>query len=303
MIKISGMLDTGRSVAEAVEAARLLREAGFDAAFATQTFGLDTLSMLAVVGAEVPGIELGTAVVPVHSRLPQTMAQQALTVQSASGGRLSLGIGLSHQMVVEGLWGQSYDRPARYMAEYLEALVPMLNGEAATLDGELLRAKTPGPLAIDAPAPSLLLAALGPAMLRLAGSRTDGTVTWMTGIRTVGEHIVPRLSEAAAAAGRPSPRVVVALPLCLTSDPARAAELIDTDWAHYPSLPSYKAMLEREGASRASDISLIGSAEQLADGIGRLEEAGGTELGCILGGTPEEKAETSAFLGSLSARG
>jgi alkanesulfonate monooxygenase SsuD/methylene tetrahydromethanopterin reductase-like flavin-dependent oxidoreductase (luciferase family) len=125
----------------------------------------------------------------------------------------------------------------------------------------------------------------------------------MTGITTVAEHVAPRLSEAAADAGRPSPRVVVALPLSLTREPARAAELIDAEWAHYPSLPSYKAMLEREGATKASDISLIGSAEQLLDGIGRLAEAGGTELGCILGGTPEEKAETSAFLGSLAARG
>jgi F420-dependent oxidoreductase-like protein len=302
MIRISAMLSTEVGVAEVVARARRLKEQGYEAAYATQIFGLDALSALAVVGAEVPDIGLGTAVVPVHSRHPQTMAQQALTVQSASGDRLSLGIGLSHKMVVEGLWGLSYERPARYMAEYLEALIPMLNGGRAALEGELLTAKTYAPLAIDSPAPSLLLAALAPAMLRLAGSLADGTVTWMTGISTIKEHIAPKIREAAEAAHRPAPRIVVALPLCLTGEPARAAELIDQTWAIYPTLPSYKAVLEREGATKVSDISVIGSAEQLVDGIGRLGEAGATELACIAGGSPDEMAATEELVGSLAGK-
>ena len=301
MVSISTLLDTERPVTEVIAQAEQIRAAGLHGAWATQVFGLDALSLLCAVGVSVPELELGTAVIPVYARHPQVMAQQALTVQSASGGRLSLGIGLSHQVMVEGAWGMSYDRPARYMREYLDALVPLLNGERAELEGEVLTARTFAPLAIDAAAPSLVIAALAPAMLRLAGERTDGTVTWMTGISTIASHVAPRLREAAAAVGRPSPRIVVALPVCLTERPVQAAELVDQELAVYPSLPSYKAMLEKEGASSASAIGLIGSAEQIVDGIGRLGEAGGTELIAGIAGSSTEREATLALLGELAS--
>ncbi len=301
MVKIGTLINSESTVADGVAQVSRIKDAGFDSAWATQIFGNDALTLLAVIGAQVEGIELGTAVVPVYPRHPQVLAQQALTVQSATGGRLSLGIGLSHQIVVEGLWGYSFDRPARYMREYLEALVPLLNGRASSLDGEVLKAITMGPLAIPSvEAPSLLVAALAPAMLALAGSVADGTVTWMTGISTIHSHIAPRLGEAADRAGRGSPRIVVSLPICLTNDPARAAASIDAESAIYPTLPSYRAMLEHEGASSASDIGLIGSEEQILDGIGRLEEAGGTELVAAIGGTPEERTATFELLGGLA---
>jgi F420-dependent oxidoreductase-like protein len=301
MIRISAMLDTDHGVASTVAQAQRIKDAGFDGAYVSQIFGLDALSALSVVGALVPGLDLGTAVVPVFARHPQVMAQQALTVQSASGGRLTLGIGLSHQVVVEGMWGLSFDRPARYMAEYLSALRPLLDGECADVAGEVLTAKTFVPLSIDAPPPALLIAALAPAMLRLAGSRADGTITWMTGISTISSHVAPHLREAAGAAGRPAPRIVVALPVCLTDQPARASELIDAESAVYPSLPSYKAMLDKEGASAASEIGLIGSADELIDGIGRLAEAGGTELIAAISGTPDERSATFELLGNLAS--
>jgi F420-dependent oxidoreductase-like protein len=230
------------------------------------------------------------------------MAQQALTVQSATSSRFSLGIGLSHQVMVEGVWGMSFDRPARYMREYLDALLPMLNGQRVDVEGELLTARTFAPLAIEATPPSLLVAALAPVMLRLAGERADGTVTWMTGISTIASYVAPRLGEAAAKVGRPSPRIVVALPVCLTDNPARASALIDQELAIYPSLPSYKAMLDKEGVASASAIGLLGSAEQIIDGIGLLGDAGGTELIAGVGGSQAEREATVEFLGGL-ARG
>jgi 5,10-methylenetetrahydromethanopterin reductase len=302
-VKIGTVLDTEGSVADVVAQAARIADAGFHSAWSTQIFGLDALATLAVVGASVPGLELGTAVVPVYGRHPQVLAQQAMTTQSASGGRLTLGIGLSHRIVVEGMWGESFDRPASYMAEYLDALVPLLEGRAAAHEGERLKAVTMGPLSIDAPRPGLLLAALAPRMLSLAGTLADGTVTWMTGITTVASHVAPLLSEAAAAAGRPSPRIAVALPICLTEDPERAAAMIDDELAIYPTLPSYAAMLEKEGAERASSIGLIGSAEQIIDGIGRLGEAGGTELLAGLGGTKAERQATFELLAELSRGG
>ena len=301
MIKIGTLIDVEKSVTAGVAQAAAIREAGYDSAWANQIFGQDALTLLAVVGAQVPEIELGTAVVPIHPRHPQMLAQQALTVQSASGDRLCLGIGVSHQMVVEGLWGYSYERPGRYMREYLEALMPMLRGETAMVTGEVVQAITVAPLDIpDTAPPPVLVAALASYMLKITGEIADGTVTWMTGIGTVGSHVAPRINEAAANAGRGAPRVVVSLPVCVTDDPQRAKDDIDSAFSIYPTLPSYAAMLEKEGVERPADISLVGTEEQVRDAIGRLEEAGGTELVAAISGTPAEREDTFGFLGSLA---
>ena len=301
MIRIGTLIDVEKPVAEGVAQAAAIREAGYDSAWANQIFGQDALTLLAVVGSQVPEIELGTAVVPIHPRHPQMLAQQALTVQSASGDRLCLGIGVSHQMVVEGLWGYSYERPGRYMREYLEAVMPMLRGETAMVAGEVIQAITVAPLDIPGTTPPpVLVAALAPYMLKITGEIADGTVTWMTGIGTVGSHVAPRINEAAANAGRGAPRVVVSLPVCVTDDPQRAKDDIDSAFSIYPTLPSYAAMLEKEGVERPADISLVGTEEQVRDAIGRLEEAGGTELVAAISGTPAEREDTFGFLGSLA---
>jgi F420-dependent oxidoreductase-like protein len=253
--------------------------------------------LLALVGAEVPDVELGTAVVPIYARHPQVLAQQALTVQAGTADRLVLGIGLSHQLVVEGLWGLSYDKPVRAMREYLSALLPMLHGETVAVHGDTLTAVTVGPLEVPGvQAPPVLVAALGPAMLALAGSEADGTVTWMTGTATVADHIVPTITAAAEAAGRPAPRVVVNLPATVTADVEAARQRIDERFAIYPSLPSYRAMLDREGASTASDISLVGSEEEVAAGLARLREAGATDVVIQMLGDREERSRTAALL-------
>ena len=169
-----------------------------------QIFGLDAFTTLAVIAREVPEISLGTGVVPVYRQHPMALAQQALTVSQVGNGRLVLGIGLSHQIVVESLWGLSYDRPLRYMREYLAALGPLLEGEESAATGEVVTAV--GAVDVVAPAPELLVAALGPKMLELAGRVADGTVTWMVGPKTLADHIVPTISAAASAGDRPPPR-------------------------------------------------------------------------------------------------
>lgn len=300
-MRIGALIDDGRPVPEVVARVRRLAEGGLASAWATQVFGYDALTLLAVVGAAVPDIELGTGVVPVYSRHPQVMAQQALTVQAATGGRLTLGIGMSHQVVVEGLWGLSYERPARFLREYLAALVPMLSGEQVRAEGEVVTARTMGPLEVPgASRPGLLVAALGPVLLGIAGRVADGTVTWMTGRRTIAEHVAPTIVQAAAAAGRPAPRVVVALPAVVTDDPAAARERIDRVLAVYPSLPSYKAMLDREGAERPSDIALVGAEDEVAAGVAGLEAAGATDFVASVIGTADDRARTDALLSSLA---
>lgn len=303
-MRIGVLFDLAKPVPEVCEEVGVRRSEGFASVWASQIFGYDALTLLAVVGASLPDIELGTAVVPVYSRLPQVMAQQALTVQAATGGRLVLGIGMSHQVVVEGMWGLSYDRPARYLREYLSALVPMLRGEPARVTGEVVTARSAGPLEIpDAPPPPVLVAALGPVMLRLAGRMADGTATWMTGIRTVAEHIVPTIGAAASEAGRPSPRVVVSLPVTVTEDGEGARRRIDEALAIYPSLPSYRAMLDREGVAAPSDVALVGDEASVEAGVRRLADAGATDLAAAVMGSAAERDRTRRMLGELARSG
>jgi F420-dependent oxidoreductase-like protein len=296
------LIDLRGTVTEVCAEVALRREQGFSSVWASQIFGYDALGLLGVVGSSVQGIELGTAVVPVYSRLPQVMAQQALTVQAASGGRLVLGIGTSHQVVVEGVWGLSFDRPARYLREYLSALMPMLRGEPVPFEGDVVTARPLGPLEIPgAGRPPVVVAALGPTMLGVAGRMADGTATWMTGTKTVAEHIVPTIGEAAHAAGRPDPRVVVSLPVTVTADVEAARARIDEALAIYPTLPSYRAMLEREGATAPSDVAFVGDEEAVSAAVGRLEAAGATDFVAALVGTAEERQRTGELLGGISA--
>src|SRR5450755_1953 len=174
------------ALTELTDQVRQAADDGFASAWISNIFGLDALTALAVAGSQVPGIELGTAVVPTYPRHPAVLAQQALTTALALQGRLALGIGLSHKIVIEDMYGYSFERPARHMREYLSVLLPLLDGEPAAVDGETVHAhiqlSTPRVAAVP-----VLLAALAPQMLRLAGTQADGTVLWMTGPATVAD--------------------------------------------------------------------------------------------------------------------
>lgn len=301
-MRIGCLIDVDRPLGEVIDQVRSMADAGMAHAWAVQIFGYDALTLLAVIGREVPGIGLGTGVVPVHPRHPQVLAQQALTVQAATGDRLLLGIGLSHQVVVEGLWGYRFERPARYMKEYLAALLPLLEGEVVRQEGEMVTARTYAPLEVSAPAPPVLVAALGPTMLRLAGRVASGTITWMTGLRTVGDYVVPTITRAAAESGRPAPRVAVSLPVSVGDDPDGARGRIDEAFAIYPTLPSYRAMLEREGASKPSDIALVGDEEEVRRSLGRLAEAGATDFVAAVVGDAGERRRTLALLSAVAGQ-
>jgi len=304
-LRIGSLIEVNKPVADTVEGLRRLADAGLDHAFASQIFDHDALTLLAVAGAQVPGIALGTGVVPVYPRHPMVLAQQALTVQSATGNRLLLGIGLSHQVVVEGIWGLSYDKPAAYMREYLSSLLPLLRGEVVHSDGERVTTNAFMPIGIPGvEPPPVLVAALGDAMLKLAGTVADGTITWMTGGGTVESHIGPRIRAAAQAAGRPEPRVVVSLPIAITSEAerARVAEQINADLAIYPTLPSYRAMLDKEGAQGPADVAFIGDEESVAASIEKLAAGGDTDFVAAMVGDAEERRRALSLLSEL-ARG
>ena len=278
---------------------RIATDDGFASAWMSNIFGLDALTALAVAGSQVPGIELGTAVVPTYPRHPAVLAQQALTADLAVGGRLALGIGLSHQIVIEDMYGYSFDKPARHMREYLAALVPLLSSEPADFDGETLRAH----IGLSTPRSGrkvpLLLAALAPKMLRLAGRYADGTILWMTGPDTVRDYIVPAITTAASEAGRPDPRVVCILPVCVTDDPGQARADAAKAFAIYGQLPSYRAMLDREGAAGPGDVAIVGDEDAVEGQIMALADAGVTDFVAGEYARGDEGPRTRALLRKL----
>ena len=281
-----------RTLDELIAAATEAEAAGFDSFWIAQIFGLDALTALAVAGRTVDRIELGTAVGPTYPRHPMMLAGQALTTQSAVGDRLALGIGLSHQIVVEDLWGYSYKKPLRHMREYLEALLPLLRGESVAVTGEDITCI--GSIDIPGPsAPGVIVAALGAKMLELAGSTGCGTITWCTGERTLLDHVVPSITRAAEAAGQPAPRVVAGLPICVTDDPDAARALIAEQLAMYGGLPSYRAMLDREGVDGPADVAIVGDESEVAAQLARLADGGVTEFSAVISApTPQDRQRT-----------
>ncbi len=277
---------------------------GFASGWFANIFGLDAITAATVCARETTRIELGTAVVPTYPRHPIAMAQQALSAQAAARGRFTLGIGLSHQIVIEGMLGMSFAKPFSHMREYLAVLMPLIRAGNVSFSGEEYRVmanlNVPG-----AKTCQVLVAALAPRMLALAGAEADGTITWMTGPRTLREHTVPRIREAAAKAGRPAPRVVVALPIALTRAEAAARESAATQFQIYGTLPSYQAMLTRESAAGPADIAIVGDESAVGEALRRLAEIGATDFLAIpfrVRGDDEAVERTRAFLAGLAKR-
>ena len=284
-------------VAEAAAAER----DGFAAYWAPHIFGHDALTALAVVGTQVPRIELGTSVVPTFPRHPHAIAQQAHTVAAASGNRFTLGIGLSHKIVIENMFGMSYDKPVRHLREYLSVLMPLSRNEPANFEGEMYKVHA-GISAKGSNGFSVVVAALGEQMLRVTAAMADGTLTWCTGPATLAAHTIPTITRAAEEFGRPAPRVIAALPVCVTSDTEAAAARAAETFAAYGALPSYRAMLDREGVAGPADIAIIGSTDEVRNRVGALADIGVTDFAAVeFGATPEEIAETRDALKGLLA--
>ena len=262
--------------------------------------GFDAITALALAGQSVPDLELGTAIVPSFPRHPMALAAQALTVNEALNGRFTLGIGLSHASMMQEL-GIEFAKPIRHLREYLSILGPLLTDGRVEFSGELL-SSTARVFKKPAEPVRLLVAALGPQALKVTGRLADGTTLAWVGEKTIREHIVPTISDAAAAAGRPAPRVLATLPLCVTQQPAKVREVIDANLGSYGQLPSYKAMFEREGVSSPSGVAVVGSRSEVEDHIGRIAAAGATDFApTIFGLTPQERHESMELLTELAS--
>ena len=273
---------------------------GFDSAWMPGIpNGPDVLTLLAVAGRGAQ-LEMGPAVLPTYLRHPVALASQALTVNEAVGGRLTLGIGVSHQRVVEGMLGLDYRQPVRQMADYLRILVPLLEERRVSYEGAALRSSLRLDVAeSDVAPPTVFIAALGPKMLELAGTLATGAATWMVGPKTLSSVIVPTVGAAAARAGRPLPRVLASLPFLLTHESDGGRAQADAEFGLYGRLPAYRAVLDREGVASPSGIAVVGDEAELAAGVDRLRDAGVTDLQITPFGDEDERRRTVQFLATL----
>ncbi|WBL35607.1 TIGR03564 family F420-dependent LLM class oxidoreductase [Tepidiforma flava] len=283
---------------EVIRQIQRAEESGFDAAWLPNIFGLDAVTTLALAGRETSRIELGTFVVPTYPRHPMALAQQALTAAAAAGGRFTLGIGLSHRVVIEGMFGLDYSKPVRHMREYLSVLVPLLEGKPVQFRGEEYRVQ--GQLTVPgAGRVPVIVAALGPQMLKVAGRLADGTATWMGGPAYLRETAIPAIRAAAAEAGRPAPRIVSGFPVAVTADAAAARASAAKVFAVYGTLPSYRAVLDVEGAAGPADVAIVGSENDVAEQLRALAAAGVTDFNASpfpVEGDPAAVGRTIEFL-------
>jgi F420-dependent oxidoreductase-like protein len=293
-----GPADLQGQVADVVRA----EEDGFTSVWFNSSNGVDPLTTIALAGGRTRRIELVTGVLPIYSRQPLLMAQQALSASEATGGRFTLGIGLAHPESVPLMWNSAFDRPAKFMAEYLGALLPLLEEKQVQTAGEMIitEASLNFP---DVPAPGVLLAALGPRMLRLAGRTTGGTVLWVTGPNAIRSHIAPRLREAADDAGRDAPRIYTALPITVTDDRDAARRATARQLRSYGRLVNYRRVLDIEGVDGPEDVALIGNEAEVEAQLRELAEAGATDFAAaittVARGDTETVPRTRALLKSL----
>jgi len=288
---------TATLVARAVAA----EAAGFASVWLPQVGTVDALMALALAGRETTRIELGTAVVPTYPRHPTVLAAQALTAQDATGNRLALGIGLSHRFFIENSLGLDYSRPIPHTREYLAILNGLLAGEVVRHRGDEYRV-TAQVSVVGASRPPVLVAALGPAMLRLCGRLADGTITWMGGVDYLRDVAVPTMSAAAAEAGRPAPRFVAMVPVLLADDVAAGRVLVNETFQMYGQIPSYRATLDRGGAAEPADVAVIGDAAAVESGVRSYAAVGVTDFVAVIpAGAPSADA-TTELVASLVPR-
>ena len=278
---------------------------GFASVWIPNIFGYDAIMLLALAGSVTSTIELGTFVVPTYPRHPSAIAQQALTAAAATGGRFTLGIGLSHKLVIEDMFGLDYSKPIRHMREYLTILDRALTGQPTRFQGEEFRVG----FQIEVPGttkPPVVVAALGPQMLKLAGRLADGTATWMGGPKYLAKTAVPIITAAAKEAGRAAPRIIAGFPIAVTTKVDEAKSAASQNFAIYGQLPSYRAVLDVEGAADASGVAILGDEAEVTRQLRHLAEAGVTDFNASpypVPGDADAPKRTHALLANLARNG
>lgn len=285
-------------VAKLVADAEAAEQAGFTSIWVPQVPNdFDALTAITLMGRSTTRIELGTAVMPIQTRHPVAMAQQALANQAVCEGRFTLGLGPSHHWIVEDMLGLPYEKPARLVRDYLEVLNEALAGPGPVdVENDSYRVHNPLDVTDIGPTP-ILVAALAPVMLRIAGELASGTILWMADERAIGDHVLPRVSSAASAAGRPAPRVVAGVPvvLCRNEDVDAARAWANRALGHAEYSPNYIRLLEHGDATDVGDLCAAGDESAVVDRLRSFRDAGTTDLAVRVlpfGSTREARIES-----------
>jgi F420-dependent oxidoreductase-like protein len=300
------VLESANLVDELIAQTRQAADAGVAGVWFTQRLDIvDAIALAGLAGREVPGVQVGSAGVPIYPRHPIVVAGQARTAAAASGGRFTLGIGLGVNSVLESVYGTPHDRPIGHLRDHLTALGTLLDGGTASVHGPTLTADT-GATSMAVPGAGrvpVVVAAMGPQALRVTGALADGTMTYLAGPKTLTEHVVPTVTSAAEAAGRPAPRIIAGLAAVVTADPAGTWARAEREMAYYLDAPSYRAVLAREGAEHPVELAAIGDEDTLAEHIARYFAAGATDVVVARTGmgTPDDRLRTWEALGRLNA--
>ena len=273
--------DMARKVSKLISDIQWAESAGLDSAWMPQVPNdFDCLTMVALMAANTSRIELGTAVVPLQAQHPIALARQALSVHAISGGRLVLGVGPSHHWIVRDMLGLPYDKPAAYTRDYLQVLNAAISGPGdVDVENDSFTVHNPTVLGADTPMP-VLVSALGPVMLQIAGEHADGTSLWMADEKAIGEHIAPKINKAAAEAGKPAPRIVAGIPvtLCANSEIEEAKDRANRVLAEAETSPNYQRLLDRGEARNVGDLLAAGDEESILKRFKQFADAGVTDL-------------------------
>lgn len=265
------------SIAEARAAGQFAATSGFDSFWISHAKGVDPMMALACIADDIPGLkEVGTSVTPLYGRHPIGLSQLVRTAQNALDGRFTLGVGASAKGHAEDTLGLSWDRPFSYTREFFDAMEPLLADQPVDVSGEQVSAH--GELNIASKPTPILLAALGPRMLKFAGARAAGTTLGQCGPKTIASYVKPLLDAGAAAAGRPTPRIMALVRICVTDDKVAAKAKAREISAFYQAIPSYAAVIAKEGLGEPADLHLIGGWQEILDTLGQYAEAGATDF-------------------------
>jgi F420-dependent oxidoreductase-like protein len=302
-----GLLGAGSTADRIVEQAKRAEADGFTSVwYPSATGGGDPLAAIALAGRATSGIELGTAVLVTYTCHPVLQASRAIATASALGapGRFTLGVGPSHAVVINRL-GLSYDTPGRHTDEYVQVLAGLLRGEQVSFAGQEFQVEAgPLPLLPDGAEIPVLVAALAPRLLRVAGAYTAGTSLWMANATAIEQHVAPRIRKAAADAGRPAPRIVAGLPVAVHDDVAEARSVAARQFAVYGELPNYQRILAHGGVTSPAEAAIVGDEDSVARQIRALFEAGATDVSAapfpVGDDARASRARTRALLASLA---
>jgi F420-dependent oxidoreductase-like protein len=266
-------------VDDVIDQARRAHELGVKKVWLAQQLSYDAISLAALVGTAVPGLGVGTSVVPINPRHPLIVAQLAQTAQAATHGNFSLGLGLGARMLEGPAFGGDWPHVITRLREHLTILRSAIDTGSVDFQGSEISASPPLPVQVAGGSPiPIYVAAMGPKALRVTGELADGTIPYLAGPRTIGEFIVPTINKAAAEAGRPAPRVITAVPVLVSADVESARAAAAEHLSFYASIPSYRNVIAREGVDNIAELAAVGTEEAVARQLASYLDAGATEL-------------------------